>query len=437
MNIPAIPNDKAAEESIVGSILLDNGCIPVVTQLVTSQDFHDRELARIYEAQLNLFNRGATVDNVTLCAELGGYELIGRIATCVSATPTPASAQQYAQIVKDHSTKRKLIEASGRIAQAGYELGAEQAYAEAQRILLGVAPKVKGGFRSAESLAADAIIDFRIRVDDPREITGYRTGYLDLDKKLDGIKTGLHVWTGAASMGKTALALGSLLKMAQQGTKVGILSLEMTSQQLTTRLLGYLSGIPSACIESGYIEGRRLNSMEIKRVEQAGQDLADLPLYLANETGATSTSVRAQFVEMKSRYGVQVYAVDYIQLLTEKAENENLALDLATRNLLACAHDLDAPIIALSQLKRGVEGRDVKIPTLADLRGSGGIEQNADVVLAIVNPDYYNKFIEKYEKKNEVWLYVLKDRLTGTGVGKSVMLRFIERTGAVENAVRV
>lgn len=444
-NQKVLPSNIEMEQGVLGACLIDPDSIFQVFDQVDPKDFYLEKHSMIFEAMLSLHDRRDPVDYLTLTSELdkrGRLNVIGGaayIAGLLNSTPTAANARQYAARVRELADKRRLIQVSTEMAGLAFspESSPEDTRIKIIAELLKLAPNNNDGYQPMSHGMAELIIDIRLRMDEPAEIVGHRTGFIDLDKALGGLKAGLHIWCGVPSMGKTALALCAALGLAQNGTRVGILSAEMGIKQLNYRLLSYLSGFPTMALESGLWSGRRFTDLERHKIEDAAYALSNMPIFISGFVDPTVERVRSRITELKAKEDIQVAIFDYLQLLesTDQRANRAQELDRGSRQLKHCADDLGIPVIALSQLRRGIEHRDSHIPTLADLRDSGGIEQAADVVAGLLNEDYYHLFDDPqstYKPKGLLGVYVLKDRL-GSGAGKAVMLGIHPQTKAPRN----
>lgn len=440
------PSHRDAEQALLGGIMLEAGYIVRVAPILTVRDFYVDRHGMIYAAMLAIYERSEPIDFLTVVSELEKNNKLNAVGgaayltALLNAVPTAINTEHYALMVRNASNNRRLLSVTGEIAGLAFD---NQDYSAtwnaASAALLKCAPNAKNSFSSVDAVISDCILDARLMIDEPRFIIGLASGFKDFDRKLRGLQAGLHVWMGATSMGKTAMMLGAARNQSREGKRVAVVTLEMNNKKLANRLLAYESKIPTAAIESGYIqtdsmihdgskEYRRFTSDEIKRLEDAGQSISDWHLKLLYAAGATSLSVCAQVRELYQREGVDVVYVDYVQLLTDHEETDAKALDLATRNLLQLSNDLNIPVVVLSQLKRGLEMRDSKLPSLSDARGSGGIEQNADVVVTFNNEDYWHKAEPNYIRKNVQDVLILKDRLGGAA-GKACQLAFVEKLG--------
>jgi replicative DNA helicase len=275
------------------------------------------------------------------------------------------------------------------------------------------------------------------RLGDPQEISGVTSGFKDLDEKLGGYKTGLHIIAGRPSMGKSRYMLSQTNRQIQYRIPVAILTLEMSIKQLMTALVAMRSDFTTQTIETGLKNGKPLTDDEQAKLKHTIHQLDDLPLFLKYGGGMDSLAVRATIDELILREQVKCVWVDYLQLFTDRGETRNLAIGNATRNLKTAADALDIPIIVLSQLNRATERTETKKPKLDELRDSGSIEQDADTVTMLYREDYYKAQTEKnHTPTGEAWAYIAKDRL-GSGANKSVQFYFRPTKGSFEPVVKV
>ena len=443
-----VPSNVEAEAAVLGSILIDRNALVMVLPILKSADFYIERHSWIFEAMGALYAQGKPIDALLILSELRARnrnEILEPLYLneLVKSATSARNAEHYARLVKEVARKRQQASLAGEIAGWAYDgdLCADAVDVKIQQAVLERAPQEGGAFVSASDAAGQSILRFRERAENPRALIGVPTGYVDLDAKLGGYQPGLIVIGAVPSMGKTSLALGSALKQARNHRKrVAFISLEMTVEQLTTRLVSYLSGINTDVIQTGLCDGRPLTPNVIAVIEQAHRVLADVPLWLIEMAGATSTEIRARASELKAREDIEIAWVDYAQKLRDTGENRNRELEAASDNFFECGKHLGIPLVLLSQLKRGIERRDSHIPEQSDFRDSGGIEASADVAIGLCNEDNYHRFDNKqvnpnskYENKNELGVYILKDRV-GKGAGKAAILRWLEQTGQVEDA---
>lgn len=418
---------------MLGSILVDPSVLSLVR--LTPDDFYLERHSTIFKAMGALDGKQKPIDLISLKDK--GIDP-AYLLELVNATPTAWNVEFHADEVRGLSIKRRLLRASSQIAEYACTpgLNAEEAYCKAEALLTDQTPRSKTGPQSLDDLMADAIINFRLVSDTPRAVVGVPTGFDNLDGILKGLRQGLHIWCGVTSSGKTTFMLNVARQAAlKHGVKTLILTLEMSEPQLAARLLSQQSTLPSSAIETGLHHEHPLQEYECDLVEGAHRQLSDLPIWILYAGGMTSLNLRMTMTQMRHQHDIQIAYVDYLQLMSDTDETEALALARATRNLKCAAGDLGIPVVALSQLKRGIEQRTEKIPTLSDFRGSGGIEENTDVAMAIHYEDGYHRFDPSYTSTGLVQACVLKDRL-GSGAGSSCNFKLDRATTNLEPTER-
>ena len=398
MRLP--PHNIQAEESLIGAMLLSGDAIAAAAETgISAGDFYKPAHGHVYDAVTTLYARGEPADTVTVAEELrraGLLEAIGGPALLLSlqaATPATSSAGRYARIVEEHALLRRLIAAAGEIADLAYEVPDDVVAAvdRAEALVFEVAQhRVTDSMASLHELL-DANLDRLERLYEAGDtITGVPTGYTDLDERLSGLQPSNLVIVGARpSQGKTSLALGMASHIAlEAGRPVLFFSLEMSHIELTQRLLGAEARVDASRLRNG-----RLNDADWPKISQAVGRLADAPLYIDDNPHLTVMEIRAKARRMKSRLGgLGAIFVDYLQLMTGRAGAENRQVEVSeiSRGLKILARELEVPVVALSQLSRNLEGRADKRPVLADLRESGSLEQDSDVVMFIYRDEVYN-----------------------------------------------
>ncbi len=403
------PNSKEAEDSVLGALLMDDGMISDILDRVNPDDFYDYGNRLIYQAIYDLFSQGKPADVITVADKLkeeghekdtGGLEYLSRLT---DFTPGTANVQRYAEIIRDRSIRRKLI-------TAGNEISAESFNGEGKAALdlLDTAESKVFAISEAVSKSRSDFIPIVKAIDSVKErivelknhdsTSGVSTGFQDLDKKTDGFHPGeLIIVAGRPSMGKTALALNIATTVALRGLPVGIFSLEMGEDELAKRLISAYGNIPHEVLKNGKLEEEHWTNFW-----KATQDLRDTQLLIDPADSLSIGKIRSRARKLKSRYGqLGLIVVDYLQLVTvDGAGRENRATEVAeiSRGLKGLARELNVPVVALSQLSRKVEDRrDSKKPLMSDLRESGAIEQDADVILFLHREYIYNKEADEKE----------------------------------------
>ena len=393
------PHNLVAEESLLGAMLLSRDAIADVLEIVTAEHFYRPAHARVFEAVHSLYSAGDPADAVTVAESLernGTLEAIGGLDGLLSLqmnTPATSNAASYARIVRENHTLRRLIEVAGEIAELGYGRPDDvtKAVDWAENLMYQVAQGQVGDNTVQLSELLDGTLD---RLEELYErggtITGTATGYKDLDKLLSGLQpSSLYVVGGRPSMGKTSFALGMAAHAAIRGQRpVLVFSLEMGHMELTQRLL-----CSEARVDSTKMRDGRLNDDDWNRINTAIGRLAEAPIWIDDNPNVTVMEIRARARRLKSQVGdLAMVVVDYLQLMTGRQSADNRQVEVAeiSRGLKILARELECPVVALSQLSRNLEMRQQKRPILADLRESGAIEQDADVVMFIYRDEVYN-----------------------------------------------
>jgi len=385
------PQSIEAEQSVLGSVLIDRDAMIEIADFLKPEDFYRQAHGRIYAVMLDLSERREPIDIVTVSEALersGDLEAIGGrayLGTLTNQTPTAVHAAQYARIVERKSLLRNLIGAAGKIAGIGYEDPAEiqEAIDRAESELFAVSQRrIGAGFSPLKSLLHDAYDRLDYLHAHRGEISGVRTGFGDLDTLTTGLqKSDLVILAARPSVGKTSFALNIAEHAAVKDRKsVGIFSLEMSKEQLVLRLLSSVSNIDSQRLRSGFLE-----EMDFARIAPAMNALSEAPIYIDDTPNITTMELRTKARRLQAEAGVDLIIVDYLQLMqsstTTRDANRVQEVSEISRGLKALARELKVPVIALSQLSRQPEMRESKEPRLSDLRESGSIEQDADLVM--------------------------------------------------------
>ena len=423
------PHNLDAEQSLLGSLLIDRDAIIRVAAFVKPEDFYAPANGTVYRAVLDLYNRREPTDVVTLTDELGRrdqLETVGGAAylsALVSAVPTAVHVEYYGRIVERTATLRRLIDAGTQIVTIGYRDGVEteDALDAAERAVFEVSQKRQTKDFVAVADVLDRFFDQIDYLQQHRgEVVGVGTGFADLDQLLGGLqRSDLVIVAARPSMGKTSLALGLAHGAAiAHGKTVGVFSLEMSAEQLVQRLLAMETGVDAHRLRLGQID-----DTEWDRISRAFGRLAEARVFIDDQAAASVMDVRSKARRLQAEHGLDLLVVDYLQLMTgRRSENRVQEISEISRGLKGLARELNIPVVALSQLSRAVETRADHRPMLSDLRESGSIEQDADVVLFIYREDKYE---EDSDKRGIAEIIVAKHRNGPVG---SVNLRFFERT---------
>lgn len=397
------PQNIDAEQSVLGAILLDREAVYAAMKLLRPEDFYRESHRLIYESMLELNESGSPVDLITLSEHLrhkGALEKAGGVAYLASLAemvPTAANIDYYARIVEEKSLLRTLIQLSTRIAGMGYEEGEEpeKLIAEAERMITEL-----GGRRAATAFYAirDILLDtfahLEFLYNNKGETTGVPTSFSDLDRLCSGLQpSDLIILAGRPGMGKTALGVCIGYSAAlKHNIPVAIFSLEMSKEQLVQRIL---------CAEAK-VDQHRLRTGELaeedwRKLHETKGKLANAPIFIDDTPGITVRQVRAKARQLQAEKGLGLIVIDYLQLMqgSRRAENRQQEISEISRSLKGLAKELNVPVLALAQLSRSVEQRDKKRPIMSDLRESGSLEQDADLVMFIYRDDYYNRDSDK------------------------------------------
>ncbi len=412
------PHSREAEESVIGAVLLSEDAVNEVMDRIHPEDFYVPAHQAIFEGMRELFDSNQAIDAVTVSEVLrrrGELEKVGGVSyltRLVDIVPSTSNVTYYAGIVEEHAKRRELIRAGASVTEVAFDIDEEIAIVldRAEQAVLGVAEK-----RSSQSLLEigpmfnDALEHIERMEEMGSEMTGLATGYVDLDKKLAGLQpANLVVVASRPGMGKSSLALGIAINVATQDEPVAIFSLEMSKEELVQRILSSVGKVDSMKLRSG-----QLGPLWQRIVDAAGR-MYKAPIFIDDSPVVTVTDIRAKCRRLKRKKGLSLIVVDYLQLMQATSrENRQQEISEITRNLKNLARELGVPIIALSQLNRSLEQREDKRPRLSDLRESGAIEQDSDVVMFIYRHEYYHP--EDQEKKGIAEVIVSKHRSGSTG----------------------
>ena len=419
----AIPAAIEAERAVLGSLLIDPDAIIKIASFLRAQDFYRERHAWLYETMFALHERHEPLDFVTVVDELerrGQLDEVGGpayIADLISTTPTAMYVDHYARIVERTAVLRRLISAATQIAELAYDESQEvdEVVDRAEQIIYGVSEsRIHRDLVPIRAIMNDVVegIDYLAR--NQNTLMGVPTGFAMLDRLLGGLqKSDLVILAARPSMGKTSLALNIAQNAAERyQARVAVFSLEMSSEQLVQRLLSMKTQIDSHRLRLGMVE-----EDEWQMLLEAANDLANTSIFIDDTPAASVTEIRTKARRLYSEHGLDLILIDYMQLMSGQGgggrnENRQQEISYISRSLKALARELNVPVIALSQLSRAVESRADKRPMLSDLRESGSIEQDADVVLFIYRDDYY---AEDSERQNIADIIVAKHRHGSTG----------------------
>ena len=392
------PQNIEAEQSILSAILIDNNTLPEVLEILSKKDFYREVHQKIFSAMVDLFERSEPADLITvtnILKEQGQLESVGGatyLSELVDTIPMATNAAHYAKIIHEKATLRRLIERAASITSRCFEDRGdmEEILDFAERSIFDISEdKVKPAFHSLADILTDTYKAVEQAYENKVLVTGVPTGYHELDQLTSGFQPGdLVIIAGRPSMGKTALAL-NITQNASTATGIpsAIFSLEMSKEQLSLRLLS-----SEARVDSSKMRGGFLKESDLARINRAAGSLYDLPVFIDDSAAISALEIRAKARRMKMEKGLGFVIIDYLQLMRGPASAERRELEISeiSRSLKALAKELHIPVVALSQLNRKVEDRSNKRPILSDLRESGAIEQDADVIMFIYRDEVYN-----------------------------------------------
>jgi replicative DNA helicase len=435
------PHSVEAEQSLLGALLLDNQAFDRVADLVAGEDFYRDDHRRIWRHIARLIEVGRPADVVTVAESIEASEDKDKaggaayLAVLAQNTPSAINIRRYAELVRERSVQRRLAHIATEIAEtalspAGKDVGQllDEAESKIFQIAESGARKDQGLLEIKPVLArVFERIDHLYHHDNGSDVTGVPTGYVKLDQMTSGLQGGdLIIIAGRPSMGKTALALNIAEHVAvDNGLPVAVFSMEMSSSQVATRMLGAIARIDQHKMRTG-----RLTDGEWSNLTEAIGKLHETPIFIDEGGALTSLEVRARARRLKRQFSkLGVIVIDYLQLMAASNQGENRATEISeiSRSLKAMAKELDVPVIALSQLNRALEQRPNKRPQMADLRESGAIEQDADLILAIYRDEVYNP---DSPDKGKAEVNILKQRNGPIG---TVMLTFLGQFTRFEN----
>lgn len=417
------PQNVDAETSLLGAILIDSDAIVKIADIISSSDFYDHRHALIYDAIRKLYEQHSPIDVLTVTDHLrnaGELDTIGGPSYLTELTnyvPTAAHVEQYASIVAQKALRRRLIKASQDIVSLGYDeaKSLQELIEEAEAMLFSVSQKhVKQDIVSLETILSESFDRLDELHKDKGKIRGVPTGFKDLDSILAGLqRSDLFILAARPSMGKTAFSLNLAHNIATKANEaVLIFSLEMSKEQLVDRMLSMESGVDAWALRTG-----NLSDQDFERIGHAMGTLSEAQIYIDDTPGITVSDLRTKARREMHQHPLGLIIVDYLQLMSGGSKfggdsNRVQEVSEISRGLKGIARELNVPLIALSQLSRSVESRSPQIPQLQDLRESGSIEQDADVVAFIYREEYYN---QESERKGVTDIFIRKHRNGPTG----------------------
>ena len=418
-----MPHSVEAEQSVVGAMLMDKDAITTASEIISGNDFYQSAYGIIFDSMVELFNESKPVDLITLQERLKEKDVPAEVASLefvkdlVTAVPTSANVKYYAQIVADKSMMRKLIKLNEEIANTCYagKESLEAVLEKTEKAVFDLLQKRNTGeYVPIKQVVLNALDRIEKASKNKGTVTGIPTGFIDLDYKLSGLQPADLVLVAARpSMGKTAFVLNIAQYMAFKKDKgVAIFSLEMSKEQLVNRLFSLESQVDAQALRTGNMK----DSDWEKLIEGAGI-IGKSNLIIDDTPGISVSELRSKCRKYKLEHGLDIVIIDYLQLMTgsvgKNSESRQQEISEISRSLKGLARELNVPVVALSQLSRAVESRPDKRPMLSDLRESGAIEQDADVVMFIYRDEYYNKDSE-FKKQAEIIIAKQRNGPVGT-----------------------
>ena len=415
------PHDIEAEQAIIGSMLTDKDAVIAAVEVLQEQDFYREDNNIIYSAILNLYNRAEPIDIITLKSELksmGKFEAVGGLEYIVQLpdkVPTTSNVEQYIKIVEEKSMLRALIKTADELITLGYDptQEVEQVIDTAEKKIFQVMQKKnQKGYSSIKDILVDTFTQLEQLYNQKESITGVPTGFVDLDYRTSGLhNSDLILVAARPAMGKSAFALNIATNAAVRAkVPVAIFSLEMSKEQMTNRILCSEAMVDSAKVRTG-----KIDDDEWAKLAATSGELSEAGIYIDDTPGISIMEIRAKCRKMKLEKNIGLVVIDYLQLVqgsNKKGGSREQEIAEISRSLKILAKEIDVPVIALSQLSRAPEQRIDHRPMLSDLRESGSIEQDADIVMFLYRDDYYN---EDTEKKNIAEVIIAKHRSGATG----------------------
>jgi replicative DNA helicase len=438
----SLPHDLEVEKSILGAVLLDNYAFNPASQIVSPGDFFSDANRHVFEAMAALSERGEAIDTITLRAELEKLDALQRVggpaflSSLIDGMPSAANVEQYARIIKDKSSLRQLIATSNEIIRDALDASSDtdELLDRAEHRIFEISEgKMRKGFVSVRDVAFDTMKEIEELMDRGEYVTGVPTGFTRLDSMTAGLQKGdLVILAARPSMGKTALALNIGMHVALEASgSVGFFSLEMSVQQVVRRLITAVAQVDAHKLSTGF-----LSHKDKDKLLDALHRLSETKMFIDDTAGMTVLEMRAKARRLAAEHGLDLLIIDYLQLMrgAGRQENRNLEIGEISRSVKALAKELQVPVIALSQLSRSPESRSGHRPQLSDLRESGNLEQDADVVAFIFRPEVYS---DDPELEGVAELIVGKQRNGPIGTVPLVFLKpftlFKDRSDAPED----
>jgi replicative DNA helicase len=422
------PQNNEAEQSVLGAVFLSKEALITAMEILRPEDFYKTAHQRIFKTMLDLYEKGEPVDLVTVTAELQDHKLLDEVGgvtfltEIASSVPTAANVEYYARIVEEKSLLRRLIRTATKIANDGYsrEDDVGEIIADAEKYIMEIAQnRNSGGFTPIRDVLLETYERIEFLSQRRGDVTGIPSGYPDLDKMTSGFqRSDLIILAARPSVGKTAFALNVAQNVAARaGETVAIFSLEMAASQLVQRMICAEGNLDASRMRTGWLE-----EDDWQKLTMAIGTLAKAPIYIDDTPGVTVQDIRAKCRRLQAERGLGLILIDYLQLIHGRGKGDNRQQEVSeiSRTLKGIARELNVPVIALSQLSRSVEQRQDKRPMMSDIRESGSIEQDADIVAFLYRDDYYDK---ETENKNVIEVIIAKQRNGPTGTVELAFLK--------------
>lgn len=436
-----MPHSQEAEQSVIGSMIIDKEAIAAATELLTADDFYEKTYGLLFDAMVGLYNEGKSVDVVTLqdrLRQLGAPPQVSSleyVGGLLSATPTSVNVREYAQIVKDKAQMRSLIRVNEEISNTCY--GGQEPVNEImedaeKKIFQVLQSRSSGDFVPIKQVVVNALQAIQRAALSKGSVTGLATGFKDLDYKTAGFQNSdLILIAARPSMGKTAFVLNIAQHMAvHEHVPVMLFSLEMSKEQLVNRLFAMEARVDAQLLRNG-----RLTDSDWESLMDSANLIADSNLIIDDTPGISVAELRSKCRKYKLEHQIGIIMIDYLQLMqgSKRVESRQQEISEISRSLKEIARELQVPVVALSQLSRAVEQRPDHRPMLSDLRESGAIEQDADVVMFLYREDYYN---HDTEKKDVAEVIIAKQRNGPIGTVELAWIPKFTRFASLENTRR-
>ena len=422
------PQNIEAEQAVLGAVLLEKDVLILVSEILMPEDFYRGAHQKIYRSMLELSESGQPVDLITLTSDLQNKKLLEEVGgvsyltDIANAVPTAANVEYYAKIVEEKAVLRRLIRAATEIASTSYieSDDVQDILGDAEKRILEISQKKRQeGFIAIKDVLMDTLDRIEFLNQHKGEITGVPSGFTDLDKMTSGFqRSDLIILAARPSVGKTAFALNVAQNAAARAKQtVAVFSLEMSAAQLVQRMVAAEGNLDAHKLRTGQMEDE-----DWQKLTMAMSTLSEAPIFIDDSPGVTVYDIRSKLRRLKADRGLGLVVIDYLQLIHGRGKSDNRQQEISeiSRQLKGIARELEVPVIALSQLSRAVESRQDKRPMLSDIRESGSIEQDADIVAFLYRDDYYNP---ETEKQNIIEIIIAKQRNGPVGKVELVFLK--------------